>query len=260
MARINLNFAEVAAAFEKLLTQGEKPTAEKIQALLGKGTVPVIQKHLNHIFEQSRLDLTPADSQTSSPADGAPVQDLLSTPEEPKTTETTPANSEAIKAPAAEKTAATAEANTTDTASDKQTGEKNTAPAREGRRPNNKRDRNDRNNNRHHRVEVEEPPVETPLEQQSEEQLVTKIRQLESILSKEEMRREVAERITLETKDYADSIKEQVSQRINELKQNMDLVVEQLKTQLREQKQNFEQDLEHYQKQLAKANEALAKR
>jgi len=98
------------------------------------------------------------------------------------------------------------------------------------------------------------------LEQQSEEQLVTKIRQLESILSKEEMRREVAERITLETKDYADSIKEQVSQRINELKQNMDLVVEQLKTQLREQKQNFEQDLEHYQKQLAKANEALAKR
>ena len=46
MARIGINVAEVAAAFEKLLTQGEQPTAEKIQSFLGKGTAPVIQKHL----------------------------------------------------------------------------------------------------------------------------------------------------------------------------------------------------------------------
>jgi len=75
---------------------------------------------------------------------------------------------------------------------------------------------------------------------------------------KEQMRHEVAECITLETKNYADSIKEQVSQRINELKQNMDIAAKQLKTQLREQKQNFDQDLKYYQEQVSKANEKLA--
>ena len=102
------------------------------------------------------------------------------------------------------------------------------------------------------------PAAEKPLEELADDTLVAKIRRLESILLKEQMRRDVAERIMIETKDYADTIKEQVSQRINDLRQNMDEVIEQLKTQLREQKHNDDQDLKYYQEQLSKANEKIA--
>ena len=91
----------------------------------------------------------------------------------------------------------------------------------------------------------------------SAEALVIKIRRLESTLLKEQARRETAEKIALETKDYADMIKEQVAHRINDLRQNMDLVIEQLKTQLREQKQSYADDLKSYQDQINKANQSL---
>ena len=134
-------------------------------------------------------------------------------------------------------------------------------PPNKERRSFTKRERfnsNSNANSNNTRLEFEAPPEEAPLESLSDETLIGKIRRLESILMKEQMRREVAERIMIDTKDYADSIKEQVSQRINDLKQNMDLIIEQLGVQLREQKQNFDQDLKYYQEQLSKANEKIA--
>ncbi len=243
MARIGINFAEVAAAFEKLLTQGEQPTAEKIHALLEKGTIPVIQKHLNHIFEQSRLDLIQPDAQ-----EPANVQNHNEPPAEINVELTSLTND----IPVAPQEVSPQEPTVSPNAS---VAEETTDKDRRF----NRRDRfNNRHNHQNRAVELEEPIAEKPLEELSDDTLITKIRRLESILMKEQVRREVAERIMIETKDYADTIKEQVAQRINDLRQNMDEVIEQLKTQLREQKHNYDQDLKYYQEQLSKANEKLA--
>src|SRR3990167_6338933 len=57
MARVIVSLAEVAAAFEKLLTQGSAPSAANIQSVLGKGTETQIQKHINTLIDQSKRDL-----------------------------------------------------------------------------------------------------------------------------------------------------------------------------------------------------------
>ena len=239
MPRISLSFAEVSAAFEKLLTHGEQPTAEKIQALLGKGNLAGIQKFLVEILAQSRSDLTA--KQGEEEPSHAPKEPLAP-----------PAPTETSAEPSLELT----------TKDSHQEGEVHPTPSSQRRLV--KRERftrhphspphSSQNHSRH--IEVEEV-AEPSLEQLSDEVLTIKIRRLESSLMKEQMRREMAERIMEETREYADSIKEQVSQRINDLRQTMDLVIEQLKTQLREQKQSFDQDLKLYQDHLNKANEKI---
>lgn len=255
MPRVGLNFAEVAAAFEKLLICGEQPTAEKIHEFLGKGTIPVIQKHLNEIFAQSRMDLlsTPNPEETANtPAAKSQAklaQDLLTPVITTKGVETS--SSEPVIATEIPVT-------TTEPAVENQNNQTGRKFKRERfTRPNQNSGQNSHPNHQNRHIEFEEP-VEVSLENLSEETLTIKIRRLESILLKEQMRREVAERITEETREYAESIKEQVAQRINDLRQNMDIVIEQLKAQLREQKQNFDQDLNFYQEQLTKANEKIA--
>lgn len=240
MARVGLNFVEVAAAFEKLLSQGEQPTPEKILEFLGRGTLPVIQKHLQHIMDQSRLDLITQEERTPAAVNPEPIVHVApSVQTEPTVT---------IEAPTPAAT------------SEKPASSESAAPGKRVFKRDRFANRNNNNNGSHQTkpMEFEEIAVEAPLEQLSEETLVTKVRRLESILMKEQLRRESAEKIMVDTKDYAESIKEQVGQRINDLRENMALVVEQLKTQLREQKQNFDQDLKYYQEQLSKANEKIA--
>lgn len=268
MPRVGLSFAEVAAAFEKLLTQGEQPTAERIHELLGKGTVSGIQKYLTQIFEQSRLDLvTQADDQPKHVDNHNALSGDLLAPPLGQEVEPAPApveipQEEPVKEPTPPQEVPNIEPAVIPTQEPTEIPFENpseNAQGRDGKR-NFKRDRF--NNNRHshgsRQSELEEAPIEIPLEDLPDETLVAKIRRLESILLKEQMRREVAERIMMDTQDYADLIKEQVSQRINDFRQNMDVVIEQLQTQLREQKQAFDQDLTYYQEQLSKANEKIA--
>lgn len=284
MARVGIKIAEVAAAFEKILSQGEQPTAEKIQTLLGKSTPLVIQKYINQITNQSRLDLNTQDVETT------PVEAVSALPETPPFSESIapkPIRKLRVERPDSrpiiiekveplietlqpEKIEAQPEPS--------QPAFLEPAPAAgsfssanmttQGRRPF-RRERFIRNPVSPHNNNLAPLPsrspefeesitVEPPLEQLSEETLLIKVRRLESTLMKEQMRREVAERTMKETKNYADSIKEQIAFRINDLQQNMDIVIEQLKNQLRDQKQSFEQDLKHYQEHLAKANEKIA--
>lgn len=250
MPRVSLNSAEVAAAFEKLLISGEQPTAEKIHELLGKGTLPAIQNRLNEIFEQSRMDLLSiptTENQSALPAD------LLNPAPEAPTPVEVPAAIVSEPVIAIEIPPMTAEQ-----PSDNNPSQNGRKFKRERFTRQNNGGHNNNNGNQNNRHSEFEEPVEVSLENLSEETLAIKIRRLESFLLKEQMRREVAERIAEETRDYAESIKEQVAQRINDLRQNMDIIIEQLKVQLREQKQNFDQDLNYYQEQLAKANEKIA--
>jgi len=97
------------------------------------------------------------------------------------------------------------------------------------------------------------------LETREENELVTIVRRLESMLVKEQSRREVAEKLAQEAKEYADSIKEQVTKRLNDLKQMHDTTVEQLKQEAKEVKVSVEKDLDFYREQLGLANEKLIK-
>ena len=267
MPRIGLSFAEVAAAFEKILTAGEQPTAEKVHELLGKGSIPSIQKFLNQIFEQSRLDLisseTPEPSQPAIENRNELPHDLLTSTETPvQVEEIAPLHisSEELSRETASLEPRAETSASSETSTDNEgahTGHNKKFKRERFNRHSNNQGSHNQHASQNRQVEFEEA-VETPLEQLPEQTLIIKIRRLESILLKEQMRREVAERIMDETKEYADSIKEQVAQRINDLRQNMDIVIEQLKAQLREQKQNFDQDLKFYQEELSKANEKIA--
>ena len=237
MARIALSKEEVMMAFEKLVTDGTTPSAENIHALLGKGSIGAINRFIKEIIDENNQALlsghTP--SQTKAPEQKEEIFDAPAF-SKPKTDATldlpfdAPASVGNEAAPASEASRVRV----------------SDAPAFEvKRRPHEER--------RHQEPELVEPPLESL----SEETLTIKVRRLESMLLKEQARREASERTALDTQRYADSIKEQVSERIGDVRQAMELVVEQLKQQLKEQKQNYEADLKFYREQLDKANKKL---
>ena len=103
-----------------------------------------------------------------------------------------------------------------------------------------------------------EPLTTQELSKLDKQTLIIKIRQLQSILTREKNRTETAEKLTREANDYANAIKDQVGHRINDLKESMTVQITQLRNQMREFKQQAEEDLNYYRKQLEKANSMLA--
>lgn len=278
MARIEITPSEVAAAFEKLIAQNEAPSAENIQKLLGKSTVPVIQGHIQTLIQNSNADLLsqhlphPASAQEQAPSsqrtEDAPLFAQAPTENSPsmlappivqippsKPPTPTPNNIEEKiilsprkQGPAPKKTSPQHSLAESRHLRHGPTKQKQKAPQHaDSPFPQDLSQQN---------FDYEATP-EPPLESLSKEQLLVKVKRLESFLLKEQSRRETADRIAIETKDYADKIKEQVAQRINDLRQNMDVVVEQLKAELREQKQAFAEDLKFYQTHLNQANHKL---
>ncbi len=266
MSRPAINAAEVRAAFEKLLSQGAEPTAQNIRELLQKGGVASIQKHIEGIMQESKQDLLSGIH---------PEADVKTTPTPPPVQAVTQAVTVEVKpaltraptlavAPALVVTEHTPPQPTHNHNAQQQTQKRPQfqakKPQQQQRREPQSQQNNQHNHPQHHHQNQHidyEPTPEAPLESLSAEALIIKIKRLESSLLKEQARRETAEKIALETKDYADLIKEQVAHRINDLRQNMDLVIEQLKTQLREQKQSYADDLKSYQTQINKANQEL---
>lgn len=86
-----------------------------------------------------------------------------------------------------------------------------------------------------------------------------KCRKLYASLVKEQIRRETAEKIAEEAKNYADSIKEQISQRISDLRSLLEEQISFLNVQISQLKKEAETDLEYYRSQLEKVNRALSK-
>ena len=103
-----------------------------------------------------------------------------------------------------------------------------------------------------------EPLTTQDLSNLDKQALIIKIRQLQSVLTRENNRTETAEKLTREAHDYAQALKEQVGHRINDLKESMTVQITQLRNQMREFKQQSEEDLNYYRKQLEKANSMLA--
>ncbi len=87
-----------------------------------------------------------------------------------------------------------------------------------------------------------------------------KIRKLYAALVKEQTRRESAEQVAKEARIYADTLKEQTTQRISDLRDSLEGQIAFLNGQIRQLKRESEQSLEYYRNQLEKSNNALAKK
>ena len=88
-------------------------------------------------------------------------------------------------------------------------------------------------------------------------QLIAKVRRLESILNKEVSRRERADLMARDAKEYAEAVKIQIGARINDIRQSMEMVIDSLQAQLKSMRENAEKDLRFYREALQKASEKL---
>jgi hypothetical protein len=103
----------------------------------------------------------------------------------------------------------------------------------------------------------QEVVVSENLETMSENQLATKIRQLESMLNKEQSRTEAAEKMAQEAKQYAEIIKAQAGLRVAEVKQSMEVLITQLRSESEVVKNTADENLRYYREQLEKANNLI---
>ena len=97
------------------------------------------------------------------------------------------------------------------------------------------------------------PLTTSELNKLEKNSLIIKVRQLQSVISREKSRTETAEKLASEANIYAQSLKEQISHRIKDLKDSMSEQLSQLKSQMRDFKQQSEEDLNYYRSQLEKA-------
>lgn len=233
MARVAaISKEEVASAFEKLLSEGNAPSAENIHALLGKGSLGLINRFIKEIIQDNNRSLL-----TNRRSDSSAKEEVFAEPAFDKKEATLDLPFDSPREDAAQEPQGFRIQPTVPDVQDQSSPKKKRFEERRFSEP-----------------EI----VEAPLEFLSEETLAIKVRRLESMLLKEQARREASERIALSMQTYAESIKEQVSERINDLRQTMEVVIEQLKQQLKEQKQNYEQDLKFYREQIQKANKKLS--
>ncbi len=91
----------------------------------------------------------------------------------------------------------------------------------------------------------------------NEKDLEIKVRKLHSALIKEQSRRESAENMGRDARQYAEAIKTQITHRVNELRDTLESQIAFLNGQIRHLKKASEEDLEYYRCQLTKANEKI---
>jgi|GEM_PF-1675091 len=250
MAKPGVNFEEVVTAAQDLEKQGEKLTVERIkEALGGRGSLAAINRFLkewkgqpgetqagaNQTFDLIGENMQQTSQHTSSETEGNVSASSLQHSNGPVTSDM-----QDQQQPTAASELTQVESNST-----------NSAPA-----------------TRHAMPPKSAPQAKMPspfdetreayqperLEGLDDNALVIKIRRLETLLAKEASRREAAEKMAEEAKEYADIIKEQIGQRVADIKQTMEVTINQVKAEARELKQNADSDLKFYREQLQKAN------
>jgi len=85
-----------------------------------------------------------------------------------------------------------------------------------------------------------------------------KVKKLYAALVKEQMRRETAQKIAKESKDYAFAIKEQTTKRMSDLRHSLVNQVDFLNKQIKELKEDTRESLNYYREQLDKSNTHLS--
>lgn len=237
MARSSITYENVVNTIESLMANGEKPTILKIrEALGGVGSPNTISKYLRQWKEQAlKSNQASVVEQTDQPVESssqthntddtkqANACDNTSTPPPSSSTKGTPNMEQA----------------------DRQLSSLNDAVQ----------------SLIHNAEDISSDLLSTMSNEwnvilnEKDEQI--KIRKLHAALIKEQTRREAAEKVAQESKVYSETIKEQVAQRINELKDSLESEIAFLNTQIRKLKKEAEIDIDYYRNQLEKANQKL---
>ena len=77
---------------------------------------------------------------------------------------------------------------------------------------------------------------------------------METALAKEQSRRESAELMARDLREYADILKEEVSRRLSDMEQSFERTISELHAEARQLKTNATEDLKFYRDVLEKAN------
>ena len=259
MPRVGLNYEQVVRVIRDLENRGEKPTINRVRAELGSGSPNTISQFIKQWRQEQGIPST--EESVGKPAIAKPqahVADIevvevgALTPEKH-----TP---EARKAPSDEPSTEH------QTNANPRQGQHKSHQG--GRRIFNKRNnhhQNRRQNQHHHNHSSHsaEPAADYEmlslerLEKMSQADLVKHVKRLESILYKEQVRRESCEKMANEAAHYAEVIKEQVAHRINDLKESTEMTIAQLKLEAQQAREQAEKDLLFYRQQLDKANQRL---
>ncbi|MCF6766533.1 DNA-binding protein [Thiotrichales bacterium 19S3-7] len=222
MARPGLTFEEVQEAAEKLLQQGESPTIMRIRETLGgKGSPNTISKYLKEWKTKAQGQITSNEPETAS--ETSPSKPIKPTSEAEPMTQTTHQTKATFKI---------------DTSTDKNIQMLIS-----------------------HAQEFSQEILASMSNEWdnilNEKDTNIKIRRLHAALIKEQSRREAAEQIARETKIYASMIKDQVNQRIHDVKESLEEQISFLKSQIKSLKKDAEENLLYYREKLDQANKAL---
>ncbi|MCF6776091.1 DNA-binding protein [Thiotrichales bacterium 19X7-9] len=220
MARPGLTFEEVQEAVEKLIQQGENPTIMRIRETLGgKGSPNTISKYLKEWKMKQ-----------GKPTSDEPKPNLETTPNKPTATIETETMTQTPHQPKA--------TFKIDTSTDKNI-QMLVAHAQEFSQ------------------EILASMSNEWDNILNEKDTNIKIRRLHAALIKEQSRREAAEQIARETKTYSAMIKDQVNQRIHDVKESLEEQITFLKNQIKSLKKEAEENLLYYREKLDNANKAL---
>lgn len=222
MAARGLSYQEVVTAIHEIIKQNGKPSINKIRQLIGYGSLTTISKYLKQWREAENLEV----SEKQLARQVSPDIDSKGTAKQENTIDPNINN--------------------------EQGGNK-------------------------HMADINDPIVQSLiassaelssdiLNSMSEEWSIVlhepneeiKIKKLYAALVKEQIRRETAEKISKEAKNYADTMKEQATQRISDVRDSLEDQIAFLNGQIRQLKRESEASLDHYRTQLEKANAHLA--
>jgi len=259
MARPGIVYEEVEKAINQLQVKGERITISRVRETLGnRGSTTTISRYLKQwkTFQEAMN------------SDGGAVPTV---PNVPQTTSQQPApqpvaspNSSYVEA--SDRENAKSQHNQQRGRAKKFSTQESRAHYNDKQQRNNQRYQN-RNNNKPHRrhfqgYAADEPVVieaskPVDLETLSKDELIVKIRQIESELIKEAARREAADKLAVDAKDYADMIKREVSERVNDNAAVFEKVITQLKSEADTIQKRADDDLVYYREQLDKANQHI---
>ena len=264
----NVEYSDVVRAVNELESNGKRPTIAGVRSALGdRGSVTQIAKHLKEWKREKMTKLEAENPKESAPE--AISKDNFA----PEKMAPTDKNIEDIKVSAQESKPSNKAAEKTDNDSSKYSSKEQDEQKKSSGlfRSKSKNTRNKPTGpvddyakkagfkEDYLTAQVDFEPLTTQdLSNLDKQALIIKIRQLQSVLTRENNRTETAEKLTREAHDYAQALKEQVGHRINDLKESMTVQITQLRNQMREFKQQSEEDLNYYRKQLEKANSMLA--
>jgi len=221
MARPGLLFEEVAAAANKIVDEGHKPTIQRIREYLGnRGSTTTISRHLK--------------TWKTEPKKFQPMQaGEKATPEVAQPEAEVPKTSPVASPPSSPSTKPSEKAFTYST------------------KPPERPEMKVRSTSADYSVE--------PLDGLGADQLKIKVLQLETALAKEQSQRESAERSERDMQEYAHRLKEEVGQRMDKMQQKFEQTINDLRDDAAKLKAQASTNLQTYQAALEKADSKLSK-